>query len=112
LLRVVIDPAHPLGYGLPRELAVLFMESAAFELRGKGATSVAHYPASNPNLSGWILGEKHLEGKSALVDVPYGDGHVVLIGFLPYFRAQTRGTYKVLFNAIARAGYTEETLSL
>lgn len=112
LLRVVVDPSHPLGYGLPRELAVLFMDSVAYELQGGEATSVARYPASNPNLSGWILGEKHLEGKSALVDVPYGTGHVVLVGFRPYFRAQTRGTYKVLFNAIARAGYTEETLSL
>jgi hypothetical protein len=112
LVRIVVDPAHPLAYGLPRELAVLFMDSVAFELRGNGATSVARYPASNPNLSGWILGEKHLEGKSALVDVPYGDGRVVLVGFRPYFRAQTRGTYKVLFNAIARAGYREETLSL
>jgi hypothetical protein len=112
LLRVVVDSTHPLGYGLPRELAVLFMESPAFDVRGKGATSVAQYPVSNPNLSGWILGEKHIQGRSALVDVKYGDGSIVLIGFRPYFRAQTRVTYKVLFNAIARAGYAEEQLSL
>jgi hypothetical protein len=112
LLRVVVDNTHPLGYGLPREMAVLFMESAAFDVRGKGATSVGQYPVSNPNLSGWLLGEKHIQGRSALVDVSYGEGSIVLIGFRPYFRAQTRGTYKVLFNAIARSGYVEEHLSL
>jgi len=108
LLRVVMDSSHPLGYGMPRETAVLFMKSAVFEVSGPDATSVATYPPSNPNLSGWILGQELIERKSALVDVAYGDGRVVLIGFRPYFRAQTRGTYKVLFNAIARAGYTEE----
>lgn len=112
LLQVVMDSRHPLGYGLPRETAVLFMKSAAFESAGPDAISVATYPVSNPNLSGWILGEELLERKSALVDVSYGEGKVVLIGFRPYFRAQTRGTYKVLFNAIARAGYREERLSL
>jgi len=112
LLRVVVDTAHPLGYGLPRETAVLFIESMAFEAAATEATTVARYPSSNPNLSGWILGAEQLERKGAIVDVPYGDGTVVLVGFRPYFRAQSRGTYKVLFNAIARAGYTDEHLAL
>lgn len=108
LLRVVMDSSHPLGYGMPRETAVLFMKSVVLEGAGPGVTSVATYPLSNPNLSGWIVGSEAMEGKSALVDVAYGAGRVVLIGFRPYFRAQTRGTYKVLFNAIARAGYTDD----
>lgn len=112
LLQVIMDNEHPLGYGLPRETAVLFMESMAFDTAGPGTTTVARYPSSNPNLSGWIVGETHLERQGALVDVEYGDGRVVLVGFRPYFRAQTRGTYKVLFNAISRAGFVEETLSL
>jgi hypothetical protein len=112
LLQVVVDTKHPLGYGLPRETAVLFIESMAFETAGTDVTTVATYPSSNPNLSGWILGSEHLERRGALVDVRYGEGSVVLVGFRPYFRAQSRGTYKVLFNAIARAGYVEEQLTL
>jgi len=111
LLNVVMDAQHPLGYGMPRETAVLFMKSVAFEGAGADATSVATYPPSNPVLSGWIVGESLLERKSALMDVAYGQGRVVLVGFRPYFRAQTRGTYRVLFNAIARAGYVEDRLT-
>ncbi len=112
LLRVMMDNQHPLGYGLPRDLPVLFMNSVAFDSNGKGVTSVAQYPGSDPLLSGWILGSKHLEGKHALVDVRVGDGSVVLIGFRPHFRAQTRGTYRVLFNAILRAGYNPDVLTI
>ena len=107
LLRVVMDTSHPLGWGLPRETAVLFMHSVVFEPTDPSATVVARYPNADPNLSGWILGEEKIEGKAALVDVAFGAGHVVLAGFRPYFRAQTRGTYRVLFNAIARAGFGE-----
>ncbi len=112
LLQVVVDGKHPLGYGLPRETAVLFMKGVAFEGYGDDAVSVAKYPSANPNLSGWILGEEHLSRKGALMDISYGEGKVVLVGFRPYFRAQTRGTYKVLFNAIARAGFSQDQVSL
>jgi hypothetical protein len=110
LLRVVVDTTHPLGLGMPRETAVLFLNSMVFDGSGDDVTTVARYPSSNPNLSGWILGSEHLERHGALVEVGYGDGRVILTGFRPYFRAQTRGTYRILFNAIARAGLTEETL--
>ncbi|MCO5223969.1 MAG: hypothetical protein M9953_01410 [Thermomicrobiales bacterium] len=112
LVRIVVDNHHPLGYGLPRDLPVLFMSSVAFDTASKDATTVAHYPSTDPLMSGWILGARHLERKSALVDVRYGDGTVVLIGFRPYFRAQTRGSYRVLFNAILRAGYESDVLTI
>ncbi len=113
LLRVVVDAAQPLGWGLPRETAVMFIKGPAFELvDADEATIVARYPTSDPNLSGWILGPRHLAGKAALLEVPLGAGRVVLAGFRPHFRAQTRGTYKILFNAIARAGLRPARLEL
>ena len=106
LLRIIVDPAHPLGWGLRREETAVFINSPAFELSGEGAT-VARYPLSDPNLSGWILGARHLAGKGALLEVPLGAGRVILVGFRAQFRAQARGTYKVLFNAIFRGALRE-----
>jgi hypothetical protein len=111
LLRVVVDRRHPLGLGMPRETAVLFLNSMALEGTGDDVTTVARYPSSNPNLSGWILGSDRLERQGVLAEVAYGEGRVILTAFRPYFRAQTRGTYRILFNAIARAGLEEETTS-
>ncbi|MBT9152261.1 MAG: hypothetical protein DDT35_00475 [Firmicutes bacterium] len=101
-LRVVMDPNHPLGYGMPRETAVVFSQSPAFSADGHGRV-VGKYPMVNPLLSGWILGAERLYGRGALVLCGYGAGKVVLVGFRPYFRAQARGTYKVLFNALLYA---------
>ncbi|CAN5832192.1 M14 family metallopeptidase [soil metagenome] len=107
LLRVVMDTTHPLGLGMPRETAVLFMSSVVFEGASDEVTTIGRYPNSNPRLSGWINGASRIEGKNALVDVAYGEGRAVLVGFRPYFRAQARGTYRILFNAIDRAGFTD-----
>jgi hypothetical protein len=76
----------------------MFVHGPAFEVRG--GTVAAHYPLGDPVLSGWLLGAVHLADRAAVVEVPVGQGRVVLLGPRVQFRAQTRGTYRFLFNAI------------
>jgi hypothetical protein len=50
--------------------------------------------------SGYLIGEQHVQGKAAAGDVQLREGHVILLGFRPEWRAQSFGTFKVLFNAL------------
>jgi hypothetical protein len=51
-------------------------------------------------LSGTLAGGQALASKAQLVDVPLGQGHVVMFAIRPFWRWQTQGTYFLGFNAI------------
>jgi len=98
ILKVLNDTNHPIAYGYERDGAIFFRRSPVFALReGKG---VVRYPVQNPLLSGWVNGEKYLHNNSALVDVPFGEGKIILIGFPVQYRGQAHATFKILFNSI------------
>ncbi|MBN1683324.1 hypothetical protein JW865_07215 [Candidatus Bathyarchaeota archaeon] len=99
ILKVNVDESHPVGYGYSREASVMFVNGVAFNMKDEGY-AVVKYPEADPLQSGWILGEKKIRGKAAIVDINAGNGYMVLFGFSPHFRYQTRGTLKMLFNAI------------
>ena len=103
ILRINVDPHHPLGYGMGTEAAAWFENSPAFapaRAATPEAVTVARYPDGNPLMSGWLLGDTLLRNRSALVDAPLGRGHVVLFGFRPQYRGQSYGTFKMFFNAL------------
>lgn len=97
LLKVMNDVSHPIAYGYGRDAAVFFRRSPVFAV-GAGQ-SVVSYP-SHALLSGWVTGEGHLTNRSAVVDVAYGRGKVILIGFPALYRSQSHGSFRYLFNAI------------
>jgi hypothetical protein len=101
LLQVAVDAAHPLMAGMPEQAAVFFDGSPIFMPLDefKGDVLAKYQTEGSPLLSGYLLGEKYLQGEAAALDVRHGDGHVVLIGFRPQWRGQPFGTFRVLFNA-------------
>jgi len=102
LLRVSLEE-HPLTRGLPKEIAIWSEGSPAWEVTGgTAARSIARYPESGVLASGWLLGERHLIGRSALVEVPMGQGRIVLFGMRPQYRAQSYQAMKLLFNAMTQ----------
>ena len=105
MLKTSFDQSHPLAFGMPSEGLVLFSGSPAFEvrsttIRNEGIAAVARYGDRNLLQSGWLDGESHIANKSPLLDVGYGEGRLILVGFGAQRRAETHGTFKVLFNAM------------
>jgi hypothetical protein len=61
---------------------------------------LAKYPENgSPLLSGYFLGEEHVQGYAAALEVQHDQGRVILLGMRPQWRGQPFGTFKVLFNA-------------
>ncbi len=98
LLRIQVNRRHPIGYGMSEQSAAMFVSSPVFET--DSAVVVASYPEKDLLLSGWINGAEYLAGKQAVFEVPMGRGRIIVIGFRCQFRAQTRVTYKLLFNSM------------
>jgi hypothetical protein len=102
LLEVHVDTGHPVMAGMPERAKIFFDRSPVFTTEDgfEGAVIASYAPDGSPLLSGYLLGEEHLQGQAAALDVRLGGGHVILLGFRPQWRGQPRGTFRVLFNAV------------
>ena len=69
----------------------------------KGTVLAKYQDSGSPLLSGYLIGEKYMNGKAAALDVRLDNGRVVLLGFRPEWRGQPFATFKVLFNAVLSA---------
>ena len=102
ILQVETEPGQPVMAGMPGRAPVFVDSSPAFETQEgfKGQVLARYQQAGSPLLSGYLVGEKYLNGKAAALDVQLGMGHVMLLGFRPQWRGQPFGTFRVIFNAV------------
>ena len=104
-LNVKFATTDALAYGMPAEgLATFLAGNQAYEIlptaRNDRVDGIATFADRDVLRSGWLLGESIIAKKAAMVSVQMGQGKVVLIGFRPQHRAQTHGTFKLVFNAV------------
>ena len=104
LLKQEHNPLHPVGYGMPDDWPVFFRFDQAYRLLPSfdiDADVVSRYPVDDDMVaSGWLLGEEFLRNQANVVAFRVGRGTAVTMGSQIAFRTQTRGTFKLLFNAI------------
>jgi len=108
ILKFSWDGDSPLTRGMDPD-GVAFVSSRAFlfEITGEGdgivgmPRVVGSFPEEGPLLlSGYLEGEEAVLGKAPVVEVPYGEGRLVLVGFSLHNRAQMVANFKLLFNAM------------
>jgi hypothetical protein len=103
IVQLEVDTQNPLARNLKKNTAAYFINSAAYEISDSAKIkTVAKYADQNALLSGWMLGEKYLNGKTALAQTNFGKGKIVLFGFRPQHRGQTYGTFPFIFNALEK----------
>ena len=98
------DVSHPVAYGMPEVGLGLFRFSPAFAVRPSHRNDlyrvVAGYGDENPLRRGGLIGARRLRGLASVIEARLGAGRVILFGMRPQHRAQTHGTFRLLFNAI------------
>jgi Zinc carboxypeptidase len=101
IVQVTTDPSHPVMAGMPEQAAIFVDSSPVFETQDAfaGRVLAKYHESGSPLLSGYLIGDAFLHGKSAALDVRLDRGHVILLGFRPQWRGQSFGTLRVLFNA-------------
>src|SRR5215510_406598 len=85
IVEVTTDPEHPVMAGMPSNAAIFVDSSPVFETHEdfKGAVLARYRDSGSPLLSGYLIGETHLNGQAAALDIPLDAGHVVLLGLRP-----------------------------
>ena len=104
-LRVKVDTSSPFAHGMPEDALATYLAGGQVYETVAGARSadvrrIVTYLDRDILQSGWLLGEEAIAGKAAMVSVEHGRGTILMIGFRAQHRAQTHGTFKLLFNAL------------
>ena len=104
-LHIDVETGDPFALGMPEQALATFLAGGqVYETipgaRSADVTRLATYPERDILQSGWLLGEDAIANKAAAVAVEKGEGEILMIGFRAQHRAQTHGTFKLLFNAL------------
>ncbi|MFH1966113.1 MAG: hypothetical protein ABIJ42_11335, partial [Acidobacteriota bacterium] len=100
IFRANILPDYFLGYGYSNPIPVQVQGNRFLNPTKSGVNVVSFPPDAHIGGHKWEYTEKVLEGKSYLVDIPVGDGHILLFAEDPTFRGYWRGLDKLFINGV------------
>jgi len=100
----ILKPTHPIFYGYDKTTIPVRWANGPL-LRATGTEgrnwTLMRFPGTDSSvLSGLMRGVAETRGRPAIMDVPVGQGHVVLFATNPAYRWQNLGEFNMLANAI------------
>jgi len=102
ILLAKVNNDHPSNWGMGEYADVMFNNSSVFQLRPEagnaGIEPLAWFDRQDPLRSGWAYGQSYLEDGVLAFRAPVGRGALIAYGPEITFRAQSFGTFKMLFN--------------
>ena len=107
ILSARFDRREPLAYGMADHADVFFDKDQSFAITGTapaGVHRVGWFDTAAPLRSGWAIGQERLAGTTAVAEVDLGAGKLIVLGPEVTQRAQSYGTFKLLFNGLLLAG--------
>jgi len=103
-LKVDIDPTHKVAYGMPKSMCVYNYDSPILKIeerfRAEKYQVFMRYQKEDILQSGRLVGEDLITDQPAGIYVKLEKGDVVMFATPVQFRAQTHGTFKLLFNCL------------
>ncbi len=105
VMQITLDPSQSNTWGMKSTADVYFDDSPVFnitpEAQTKGMIKPIAWFASDKTLrSGWAWGQSYLKNGIAAFDAQVGKGKLIAYGPEITFRAQTHGTFKLVFNQL------------
>ena len=105
VMQITVDNKQKENWGLGNKADVYFSASPVFKLlpgaiSNGDVTPLAWYASDKTLRSGWAFGQSYLQDGVAAFVAKVGKGHLYVYGPEITFRAQTHGSYKMLFNQL------------
>jgi len=110
----VEKPAHPIFYGYPQgqPLTVRWASTALLSLPVRDQNDVImSFPGGDKSVqSGLMVGAAEVKDRPAIVDLPVGQGQVLMFTTNPVYRWQNFGEFRMLWNALFNLGHLRDGL--
>jgi hypothetical protein len=105
ILQVKIDSTQKQTWGMNATANMYFQQSPVFKASPDAIVDgkikpLIWFNTDKPLKSGWAWGQSYLQDAIAAFAAPIGKGQLVAFGPEITFRAQTHGTFKLLFNQL------------
>ena len=105
VLNVEVDNKQQANWGMEHEADVYFDNNPVFKLTGDAIASgkikpLMWFNSATPLRSGWAWGQAYLQDGVTAFEANIGKGKLYAFGPEIAFRAQTHGTFKLIFNQL------------